>query len=170
MKKVRVKCPTCNSVLDVPFKEGETVKHIPCPVCQTKLNLKLKGAEGSAPSPVDEEDAKTEVGGFKQLRYSVVFNGMKFPLDKGANTIGRQAMTSQAKLQLPTSDMNMSRNHAIAEVKVDANGNTYATLANYKNMNLTLVNGKPLGPQDVVMLNKGDIITMGQTTVMIDAE
>lgn len=169
MEKKRIKCPKCNSVLDVPFKDGEGVKHIACPVCQAKLKINLDG-QNKGNNNDDDDGNETVIGGCKQYNYSLIFNGMKLPLDRGVNTIGRRAFTSNAKLQLPVQDVYMSRSHAIIEVKVDSYGNTYATLANYKNMNGTKVNGILIGQTDVVKLKKGDLVTLGETTFIFEAE
>ena len=167
MEKKKIKCPKCKSVLDVPFKDGEGVKHIVCPVCQAKLKINL-GGQGKDDD--DDDGNETVIGGCKQYNYSVIFNGMKLPLDRGLNTIGRRAYSSDAKIQLPVQDGYMSRSHAIIDVKVDSHGNTYATLYNHKNMNPTKINGIQIGQTDVVKLNKGDLITLGETTIIFEAE
>ena len=186
--KKKIKCIKCNSILEISFKNTDTVKHFKCPICQAKLkvNFAAKGKQGSSvpplppsplppsplpPSPPPEPDsAATEFHPVKRFKYSLFLNGMKFPLDPGANTIGCRALSSNAKVQLPVGDMHMSRAHVVINVKVDRNGNTFATLSNFKNMNWTRVNGTPIGQGDVVKLHKGDQITMGQTTFIFDAE
>ncbi|MBR5086555.1 MAG: FHA domain-containing protein [Muribaculaceae bacterium] len=169
MEKKRIKCPKCNSVLDVPFKDGEGVKHIACPVCQAKLKINLDGPK-KGDNNDDDDGNETVIGGCKQYNYSVIFNGMKQPLDRGKNTIGRRAFTSNAKIQLPAQDKYFSRSHIIIEVNVDSYGNTYATLSNHMNMNGTKVNGIPIGQTDIVKLKKGDLVTMGETTIIFEAE
>jgi hypothetical protein len=48
-------------------------------------------------------------------------------------TLALSVATGNAKVQLPVGDMHMSRAHVVINVKVDRNGNTFATLSNFKN-------------------------------------
>ena len=93
------------------------------------------------------------------------FNGVRYNLEIGRNTIGRKAKTSNADVQLDTSDLYMSRQHAIINVRRMPDGSIKSDIANDKNKNATLVNGIEIMPNDILVLQDGATIKMGHTTV-----
>lgn len=95
----------------------------------------------------------------------LVCNGQRYPLKAGVNTIGRQAHTSQATVQLATQDRTMSRVHALIRVIPLPGGSVRATICNSLNKNDTLVDGQLLAPGDELMLRNGAQISFSRTTV-----
>lgn len=174
MEKKRIKCPKCSSVLDISFKQtGESVKHITCPVCKTRLKVNLAtpapAQEPKKPEP-ENDDNRTIIlkdPPPREATFRIVFNGMPFELRDGQNTIGRKANSSTALIKIPTTDMTTSRSHMVIEVIKGINGIKYATLANHKNSNPTKVNGVEIAKGDVIKLNDGDQISMGETTTVV---
>ena len=186
MQTKRVKCPNCNAVLEVKNSKDEVVKQIICPQCKALLEVKFppqqKPLEAHTvlvpPRPNPIADGATVLGGSpsgatvlgspqqavsKSLK--LVFNGIDYPLAEGQNIIGRQASTSKASIQLPTSDRYMSRQHCSIQVSTLPDGSKKAVLTNYQNKNATLVNGSSIQDGDQIRLQDGDQIAMGHTTV-----
>lgn len=101
-----------------------------------------------------------------QRTASLCFGGQQFPLREGINTIGRKAQTSQATVQVPTSDPYMSRSHVRIVLSTLQNGRLKAVITNDHNKNITTVNGVELLGDDAIILSEDARIVMGKTTVV----
>lgn len=186
MQTKRVECPNCHKVLEVKNSKNEAVKHITCPACAAPLQVKFTPQQDPlvahtvlVPPPSNPaSDGATQLGGSpsaatvlgapqqaisKSLKLE--HNGNDYPLVEGQNIIGRQASTSKAFIQLPTSDRYMSRQHCSILVSTLPDGSKKAVLTNYQNKNATLVNGSSIQDGDQIRLQDGDQIAMGHTTV-----
>lgn len=186
MQTKQVKCPNCKKVLEVKNSKNEALKHIKCKVCGVPLVVKFLPQQEPQeahtvivpPQPNPAPDGSTQLVGSpsgatvlgspqqavsKSLK--LVFNGNDYPLAEGQSIIGRQAKTSNASIQLPTSDRYMSRQHCCIRVSTLPDGSKKAVLSNYKNKNSTLINGTAIQDGDQIRLQDGDQITMGRTTV-----
>lgn len=187
MQTKRVECPNCHKVLEVKNSKNEAVKHITCPACAAPLQVKFSPQQEPLvahtvlvpPRPNPTPEDATQLGGSpsaatvlvppqqsvsKSLK--LVFDGTEYPLVEGQNIIGRQAKTSEASIQLATSDRYMSRQHCCIQVSTLPDGSKKAVLSNYKNKNATLVNGSAIQDGDQIRLQDGDQVTMGHTTVI----
>lgn len=170
LQAVEISCPQCHARLSVTNSKNEAVKRIKCPNCGKQIDIRFK--------PPVQEDGATQLGGVPtggetQLGGAVVhpmschliLNGKRYDLQIGRNTIGRKAKTSNADVQLETDDLYMSRQHAIINVRRLPNGGITTSISNDQNKNATLVNGMELAKADEIVLNDGDQIKMGETTV-----
>jgi DNA-directed RNA polymerase subunit RPC12/RpoP len=167
-QKIRIKCPKCNSILDVYNSKNENVKQIVCPNCNASLIIKFRedndysNAQSKIPNlnnklninkHTDERKTETllidkknnEIG---KLRYKSKY----YKLQEGENIIGRKSQSSTANIQIETNDRFMSRLHAMIEIKCLANGNYYTTITNWKNQNPTYVNGQKIQQNDKFVL------------------
>jgi hypothetical protein len=154
MDTKKVTCPSCGVGLKVTNSKNEAVKIIACPNCGSKIE-------------VDFEEGMTVFGtNSKTSRAMLLLNGQSFELQMGANIVGRQSSLSEANVKLPVNDPYMSRLHALIRVN-KVNDTLCVTLSNYKNKNATLVNGVELRQSDEVVLNQGDEIVMGDTSMKI---
>ena len=63
--------------------------------------------------------------------------------------------------------MYMSRHHCIINVSTLPDNSKKVVLNNYKNKNVTAVNGQQLLEDDVIRLADGNIITMGKTNIKV---
>lgn len=186
MQTKRVECPNCHKLLEVKNSKNEVVKHITCPVCGAPLQVNFPPQQEPLvahtvivpPQPNPTSDGTTVLGGTssgstvlaspqqatgKSLKLE--YNGNESPLVEGQNIVGRQASTSKASIQLPTSDRYMSRQHCCIQVSTLPDGSKKAVLSNYKNKNATLINGSAIQDGDQIRLQDGDQIAMGHTTV-----
>ena len=175
MEQKRIKCPKCGSVLKFSYENnGDAVKRVTCPVCKTGLKINLAPQTKNVAPPQPQKDGGETVlvtaPSAPSGTFVITFNGQSFPLKKGVNTIGRQAFSSTASLQIPTSDSFLSRSHVTINVLTDALGNSYATLQNHQNTNETLINNVEINQDDVIKLNNGDHITMGETTIVFESK
>lgn len=180
MEKKKVKCPTCEAILDVKNSKGEAIKIFNCPICATKLKVVFRRElESTKPleaheyieKPNDEYvEEKTTVDGLAKATHAFLnMNGKSVELKVGDNIVGRHSSSYKASVELPTKDSFMSRQHALFKVK-KAGNTLVVAISNYRNLNPTYVNDKQLGDEDEIILSHGDRIKMGETTVTLILE
>ena len=160
METKKIKCPKCGVVLEVKNSQNEAVKKFKCPRCGVGLQVIFA-------KPVEEE-ATTVYGGRKPMQHKqprLIFGGQDYALTEGRNVVGRKAETSNATVQIATSDRYMSREHAVIVVTNFDEGNCKAVLMPYQNKNGISVNSQPLEAGDEVRLMNGCRITMGETII-----
>lgn len=184
-----IKCPNCGVVLNVRNSKNEAVKIITCPQCKATLSVKFKRKPTQEPleAPTFYADAKntssnggeTLLSGKKakeetqlapskptaNMRAFLIADGKEYPLSIGDNTVGRKAPTSQASVQIDTSDRYMSRQHAKIMVTRMSDGSLHSVISNDHNKNISTIDGQDLLQGDAIILNDGDSIVMGTTTV-----
>lgn len=194
MQIKRIQCPQCQTVLDVKNSLEEDEKTISCPRCRTELRVKFRKKEPveahtfyAQPKHRPQYDnGETQLGGGGMGGYSgdetqlggrsngnkrscqaqLSLNGTIYTLNEGRNTVGRRANNPpQATVQLATNDMTMSREHIAINVTTMPDGTKKVVLSNYKNKNITSINGMQIENGDAIRLSDGNIITMGCTTV-----
>ena len=195
MQTKRIKCPQCNAVLDVKNSKNEAVKQINCPQCKAPLMVKfppqLEPMEAEtyyAPKKPAPNDGATQLSGGLdgatqlvgnissatrlaspttqlQARPKLLFQGREYPLDEGRNVVGRRAQTSQATVQIDSTDRYMSRQHCIITVTSLPDGSKKAVLTNFQNKNATTIDGQEITSTDAIRLTNGNSIKMGKTTV-----
>jgi pSer/pThr/pTyr-binding forkhead associated (FHA) protein len=180
MQIKRIKCPKCNVVLDIKNKEDKPELQLSCPKCGTLLKVKFSPKSEpveaptffAAPKPQSQlrvDSCATQLAGFnatpQSAKASLICGGREYTLVEGRNVIGRKSPTSNANIQLSTNDPYMSRHHCIINLTTMPDGRKKAVLSNYQNKNATLVNGQRLLPGDVIILQKGNTVTLGKTTI-----
>lgn len=91
-----------------------------------------------------------------------------YPLRMGAQVIGRKNTTRPCDIQIQTNDLYMSRRHCEIEVKRISATQLQYLLKELEETNGTFVNSdpKPLSPTDLIVLNDGYVIQMGETKVV----
>lgn len=193
MQEKRVKCTNCGVILNVRNSKGEAVKIITCPECKSQLKVNFPptaskepleaktvlvgtaptgesptvlGGAGCAQSGATQYDPKPS----QQKQYFLFLNGKRYPLSAGRNVVGRKASSSDAQVQIETSDLYMSRRHVCIEVVRLGDGSSKVLISNDKNKNETYVNGTLLNAGDRVVLTSGAKIKMGDTVVTYQEE
>lgn len=195
MNAIKIKCPTCGKVLALQDKPGINSKEFTCPACKEKhivgncqrVIVKPKptiaseetqygstpnyatGGEETQYSPaVSHAKGKEETDiiptPIAKLGYIVDNLGKQYSLSLGINTVGRKANSSSATIQIDVNDRYMSRNHAIIEVR-NAGGQIIHILKNGANKNPSYLNDQLLADGDQMILNNGDRIKLGMTTL-----
>lgn len=160
MEVKRVKCPQCGVILEVKNSKNEAVKNFSCPGCHASLSVTFHKEE------IDDSitrlpDRKVEHASLPML----ISNGQAFQLSPGRNIVGRKACTSVADIQIQTDDRLISRHHALIMIDEEPSGGYRARLTNYKNKNLTRVNGVDVVDDDEVILEDGATLLMGATVL-----
>lgn len=192
MQEKRVICTNCGVELSVKNSKNETLKIITCPKCGIKLKVNfppitdqeplvaktvlvntpsgetptILGGVGSAQSGETQYVPKPS----QQKHFYLSCNGNRYPLSKGQNVVGRKASSSNANVQIETSDLYMSRRHVCIEVFQLGDGTSKVLISNDKNKNATYVNGSLLNAGERVVLTNGTQIKMGDTIVTYKEE
>ncbi len=179
----QVKCSSCGVTLQVKNSRNEEIKLITCPKCKTQLKVRFAPRNladiPEAHTVIGSTGPKTQLGGEHspgmtviaghsghQIAPTLMCNGMQYSLELGRNVVGRKASTSQATVQIVTSDMYMSRQHAVINVVKLPTGGVKALLSNYQNKNTTSVNATAINDGEEIVLVDGNTITMGNTTLL----
>lgn len=191
MMKKSVVCPNCGVILEVVNSKNEAVKQIFCPNCKIDLQVRFDSPPKQpldahtyyAPKSQKDRDnngetqlSRSKAGATilapapsKNISAKLVFKGVDYPLQMGRNVIGRKATTSQASIQIATTDRYMSRQHAVIHVSTLPDGTLKATFQNYQNKNDTTIDGQPIETGDEIRLVDGNSITMGYTSIIFKA-
>lgn len=185
MNEIKVKCPTCGKVLRLAETPDIGKAVFTCPVCNNKHvvgrcqriqsmpsaeETQYAGSAGSNAYGAEETRiAGRETGsggaGMQNIGHLVDAAGRNYQLRCGVNTIGRQANTSSATVQIQTPDLYMSRNHAVIEVRT-VSGRTVYLLKNSTNKNPSYMNGSMISAGDQLVLNDGDRMKFGNTELI----
>lgn len=180
MNEIKIKCPTCGKILRLLDSPTINTASFKCPVCGEKHivgncqrfveHQKQPSSEetqyagaGSGASTPDPDVTRIYSAPTTVTVGTFVDNaGRTYQLQVGINTIGRQASTSSATVQIATDDRTMSRNNAIVEVR-NAGGQTIHILKNGANKNPSYYNGTLIESSDQFILNNGDRVKFGNT-------
>lgn len=173
---INIKCPSCGVVLRVTNSRNEPVKRFACPKCSKhilvpffKLNKERENAEDGVTLMDGKGAAQSTQLASSDLHQScrLICEGKEYDLPIGSYSIGRQAVTSTADIQIDSQDLYMSREHALLNVRRLADGGIKVDICNLKNKNMTQVNDYMLVQGDAIVLHDGDKVKMGNTVMTI---
>ena len=158
METIDIKCPKCGKVLRLQNQPGIERMFVPCPACGTRSPF--AACERVVRKPADKV---TELPSFSKTDSVFLVDsatGISYELPLGSNRVGRAHATSQANVQITTTDMGMSRVHSVINVVKTNSGNMRCVISNANNKNATYVNGEKLEDGDEIVLHDGDIVKM----------
>lgn len=178
-----ITCPKCKATLSVKFKKQEPLEAHTYLTPNNANNGETQYAgfknngETQLGNPIN--NGETQLGGYNNSGETQILsnaapsksaylkvNGKAYQLKLGANIIGRKATTSQATVQIDTPDRYMSRQHSKIVVSRFPNGKLKSVLSNDHNKNISTIDGQDLLQGDEIVLEDGDQIVMGKTTVI----
>ena len=177
MNIIRLTCPNCKSHISVKDVPGIYAKMLTCPICRFSakvsifhagdLNSKAQGHNESDTQIVESNNApkNSDIG---QIR--VRQTGQVFSLKIGSQVLGRLAETSSADFKIGNShykDEYMSRQH-VKIIVVNSNGGIQHQLEEIGSTNIIKLNGSEIKRGDKIILKFGDIITLGNTEVVLE--
>lgn len=151
MEELRIKCPSCGIILDVRNSKEEAVKRIVCPNCKKHLAVTFH----EPPTPTRQPIAM------------LYFGDAAYQLKVGQQTIGRKDPLSEADIQIATGDISLHLVHVQLKVAVRNDGNYKYIVSPCGHEASVLVNNLPLEEDDEVMLNMGDELRLGDTTLLL---
>lgn len=157
-----ISCGNCGVSLKVdPAKLHPERPLVKCPKCGGINRVRLPSPSGPAPLPA--------VAGWLVV-HDEAAEVQTLELKPGENTVGRQSPTSNAHIQVATSDPYMSRSHATITIGMGKNGQPEYLLRDAGSANGTFLNGdreSRLSPYDEIYLSDGDVIQMGRTKLVL---
>jgi pSer/pThr/pTyr-binding forkhead associated (FHA) protein len=89
------------------------------------------------------------------------------PLMLGDNMFGRRCLGTEINAPIQTGDMSMDRKHCIISVEVRKDGEIIHRVADYDSLVGTFVMNDILQKKERRILEDGDIITLGATTLIL---
>lgn len=154
-----VVCPHCNQQTRIEAAETAGMKIVKCQICKGPIEIEfLKPTFG-----VDK--VKFPYRGKLQISKSIFFK-KDIPLRVGVNVIGRTDKQTPSDIQLD--DQYVSRRSVEIEVEVGEKGGFFFRFRVVKSTNPVLVNSHRIEPGSEILLNYGDIITLGRTKLRFD--
>ena len=171
LKQNQVVCKQCSKVLTVANPKGLRTAYCICGICHSRIEVNFWVNDNSITTTPDDgrEGMATSLPVYNETIEHTAYlliNGQEYPLTVGNNIVGRWSLTSQSDVQLEVQDKFLSRQHIIINVYRLANGSLRITVKNYKNKNETLVNGRSLCG-DTLVVEDGDTITMADTIARV---
>jgi pSer/pThr/pTyr-binding forkhead associated (FHA) protein len=146
-----------------------------CPKCKKPIPVTYV-----QPRPTEDDDAETvilappvakdaRIGRLRVLANEQT-REQTIPLVEGVNIIGRKSASHKSATAIDTVDKLMSRSHIGIEVRKNADGEYNHYLYDNKSTNRTLYNNKYIEPGEIVTLNVGDEIRIGQTRLVFECK
>lgn len=167
MKKIR--CPKCEAAIqfDETRYEPGRILVFQCPECNKRFKMKLPAAKLAADTAEEEEE---KVWGQLVVVENAFHFRQELPLTEGDNVIGRLVRGTSVTLPIKTVDPSVDTAHCAVRVTIGKDGQPNYLLRDVGSQTGTFVKDHLLGLKEQVALSDGDIITIGATTLILQAE
>ena len=169
----RVRCPKCdhyNTFDETLYKEGQSLV-FECENCRKQFRIRIGASKLAATQKDADRQPETNDIGFGSIL--VVENVFGFrqshALREGDNIIGRYNPGDSITIPIDTNDRSMDRRHCVITVKKEASGDLTYTLRDFPSLTGTFLFNRILGDRERVMIEDGAIITLGATTIILQA-
>ena len=162
----RVRCPKCKARIpfdDSRYVEGQTLV-FECPECHKQFGLRIKASESDSPTESSENY------GHIIVVENVFHFRQEFPLLLGDNTIGRYVHGTNVTIPIETVDPSVDTTHCVINVSRNRAGTLIYILRDASTDGTgTFVGLRLLSPADRLHIENGTIITIGATTLILQA-
>ena len=162
MESKRIVCPGCHGTLEVTNPKGEPVLMIKCPnpACGAKLRVRFDTGE----TVIAPKKTAATVPGY------LTWDGQSFELKEGRNSVGRSSSKHEADIELPTEDRSVSRLHCLLDARRLNSGRVKVVISDLRtaekiSQKPTLIYDESLAPEDMLVLEDGDTIEIGDQTL-----
>lgn len=169
----RVRCPKCdhyNTFDETLYKEGQSLV-FECENCRKQFRIRIGTSKLAATQK--DADRKKEVNDIGFGSITVVENvfgyRQNFALQEGENIIGRYNPGDNITIPIDTNDRSMDRRHCVITVKRESTGEISYTLRDFPSLTGTFLFNRILGDRERVNIEDGAIITLGATTIILQA-
>ena len=167
----RIRCPKCDEAItfDETQYEPGRVLVFECPECHKQFKIRIPQPKPAATSPEDapEEEEEAQMYGRLVVLENAFHFKQEIPLMEGDNVVGRLVKGTNINAPIKTVDPSVDTTHCIVNVKVTPQGQAKFTLRDATSNTGTFYQNEVLGPKDRIILNEGDIITIGATTMIL---
>lgn len=139
-----------------------------CPNCKRRLAFRILEEE---PEVCNSEPAQQGVGipAFAYLKVieNVFGYAQRFPLVEGLNRVGRyNDRFSELEVPIRTNDPSVDRNHCMINVQSTESGEVQVEIWDNDSMTGTFINTRELMPDEHHLLQEGEVITLGATSII----
>lgn len=163
----RIRCPKCDEAIqfdETNYEPGRILVFV-CPACNKQFKIRMPQPK-PADEPTDEESEEPVRGKLVVIENAFHFK-QEIPLYAGENVVGRYVKGTKANAAIKTVDPSIDTTHCIVTVRVKANGQVQFILRDAPSNTGTFLQNEILGDKDRVVINDGDIITIGATTMIL---
>lgn len=179
MGKIYIICPDCGKPMsfnEVPNWENRTIECIRCHV-RKKGNEFLRGMKasdpnnpsGGAPAAGSQltERLTPSAASSSAGRLRVISTGQTYNLFEGCHIVGRKNDSMKSDFEIDVPDKYMSRRNVQIDV-VRKGGGFAHHLVEINAKNTVKINGRPVGKGDILVLHYGNVITLGNTDIILE--
>lgn len=167
----RIRCPKCDEAItfDETQYEPGRILVFECPECHKQFKIRIPQPKPAATFPEDapEEEEEAQMYGRLVVLENAFHFKQEIPLMEGDNVVGRLVKGTNINAPIKTVDPSVDTTHCIVNVKVTPQGQAKFTLRDATSNTGTFYQNEVLGPKDRIILNEGDIITIGATTMIL---
>lgn len=165
----RIRCPKCDEsiLFDETQYEPGRVLVFECPECHKQFKIRIPQPKPAATTEDEDDTEQTPVLGKLVVLENAFHFKQEIPLYPGENVVGRLVKGSNANAAIKTVDPSMDTTHCIITAKLLPNGTPRFTLRDAPSNTGTFLQNEILGDRDRVIINDGDIITIGATTMIL---
>lgn len=163
----RIRCPKCDEAIqfdETNYEPGRILVFV-CPACNKQFKIRMP-----KPKPADElteEEYEEPVRGKLVVIENAFHFKQEIPLYAGENVVGRYVKGTKANAAIKTVDPSIDTTHCIITVRVKADGQVQFILRDAPSNTGTFLQNEILADKDRVIINDGDIITIGATTLIL---
>lgn len=172
MAKIHIVCPECSKHLSFEEVPGYQNMVVECPICHFKANASVYQNRANNQKPTGADSMPTEIiyaphSSVDVGQIRVMSTDEVQYLKEGENVIGRRARSGDADIKI-SNDAYMSRRNVRIDV-VPASSGYEHRLVEINSTNVVKLNGQPVGRGDIIIINFGDVITLGNTEIRLES-
>ena len=162
----RVRCPKCNNYItfdETRYTTGQSLV-FECPDCHRQFGIRIGSLAQEEKAPADDETCGSVIVVENVFHYRQVL-----PLHLGDNVLGRYVRGTNINTPIETVDPSVDTTHCIINVRRNRMGQYIYTLRDAPSGTGTFVGNTILRDQDRMRIEHGTIITIGATTLILQA-
>lgn len=169
----RVRCPKCdhyNTFDETLYSQGQALV-FECENCRKQFKIRIGTSSLSqTQKDANRTHATNDIGfGSIQVVENVFAYRQSFALQEGENIIGRYNPGDKITIPIDTNDRSMDRRHCVITVKKDQDGSISYSLRDWPSLTGTFLFNRILGDRERATIEDGAIITLGATTIILQA-
>ena len=169
----RVRCPKCdhyNTFDETLYKDGQSLV-FECENCRKQFKIRIGTSSLAATQKDANRNHETQDIGFGSIQVVENVFGFRqsFALHEGENIIGRYNPGDKITIPIDTNDRSMDRRHCVITVRKNSDNTIDYTLRDWPSLTGTFLFNRILGDRERVSIEDGAIITLGATTIILQA-
>ena len=142
-----------------------------CENCRKQFKIRIGTSKLAATQKDADRTKETNAIGFGSITVieNVFGYRQSFALKEGDNIIGRYNLGDNITIPIDTTDRSMDRRHCVITVKRESTGEISYTLRDFPSLTGTFLDNRILGDRERARIEDGAIITLGATTIILQA-